>query len=226
MPISAAIRRGLLFFALASFSSLGAQPAWFAGALGGAATLSADAASQITSSTSAAALYKPENGPALQLFGGVHFTDYISLEVNYVFNSNPVALTELYNAAGTSSTYQDTRDSHQHSVSADLMIYFRKRTSRIRPYLALGAGLIRFRSKVDTLSTSPIPPPPPPPEITKTSAAVRFPVGIDIALGHHWSLRYSFTETIRQNPLSAALTPPAPRHLAIYQNLVGFLKTF
>src|SRR5438034_7527433 len=46
------------------------RPRSFAGVAAGIATLSADARSEITSSGADVSLYKPENGPALNIFVG------------------------------------------------------------------------------------------------------------------------------------------------------------
>jgi hypothetical protein len=216
----------LLLLALGQYSLLPAQSRYFLGAMGGVATLSADARSQIGSENSGLSLYKPENGPTVQLFGGLHLADYLSLEADYVWNRNDALLTSLRATGGSVQTYQQQRDSGQHGVSADLLVYFRKRDSRVRPYLAIGLGAIRFHSAARSLELSSADFAPPPAEFTSTALAVRFPVGIDVALRRGWWIRYSFVETIRQNPLSARLSPPGQRRLAIYQNLFGFVKYF
>jgi hypothetical protein len=41
-----------------------------------------------------------------------------------------------------------------------------------------------------------------------------------------WAFRYTFSETIRGNPVSARLSPPGQRNLATFQNLFGIVKTF
>ena len=45
-------------------------------------------------------------------------------------------------------------------------------------------------------------------------------------MGDQWSFRYSFSETITGNPISARLTPPGERNLANFQNLFGFVRRF
>src|SRR5579872_5114309 len=88
---------------LGAWTGLGAQTRYFVGVMGGVATLSADARSEITASSSAVSLYKPENGPTVQVFGGAHFTDYLSIEANYVWRENSVTLTSLFSGSGGSS---------------------------------------------------------------------------------------------------------------------------
>ena len=207
---------------LAATAGLPAQSRAFFGAMGGVATLSADARAEVAGGVSAAGLYKPENGAAAQVFGGVHFNDWISAEGNWVWNRNRVTLTS---AAGT-TFYQQERDSSQQGLSADLLGYFRGRKSRIRPYLAIGAGFIRFASSARATVVSSPAVAAPPASFASTAAAVRFPVGIDVVLYRGWALRYSFTETIRGNPISPRLTPAGQRNMAVYQNLVGFVKYF
>ncbi len=207
---------------LAGAAALPGQSRWFAGAMGGVATLSADARAEISGGLSAAGLYKPENGAAAQVFGGVHFNDWISAEANWVWNRNRVTLTSVAGA----TFYQQERDSSQQGLSADLLVYFRGRRSRIRPYLAFGAGFIRFASSARATQASSPAVAVPPSSFTSTAAAVRFPVGIDVVVHRGWTLRYSFTETIRGNPISPRLTPPGQRNMAVYQNLVGVVKYF
>jgi hypothetical protein len=59
-----------------------------------------------------------------------------------------------------------------------------------------------------------------------TRVVLRVAVGIDLALGDRWSVRYSFSETISGNPISARLTPPGERNLANFQNLFGVVRRF
>jgi hypothetical protein len=215
-----------LFVTITGGSILQAQGRSFLGLMGGVATLSADARSEGTAVPSAASLYKPENGPTIQVLGGRHLTDWLSVEGSYVWNTNDLTLTALAPVNGNTSSYEQKRDSSQQSASGDVLVYFRNRASRIRPYLAIGLGLIRLTSTERALQTTPLSPPVPPQKFTSTEPAVRFPVGIDISLWRGWAMRYSFTETIRANPISAQLSPPGQRHLAVYQNLFGFLKYF
>jgi hypothetical protein len=63
-------------------------------------------------------------------------------------------------------------------------------------------------------------------EIASTLVALRVAVGIDLAMGDRWSVRYSFSETISGNPVSARLTPPGERNLANFQNLFGVIRRF
>src|SRR5215831_1786837 len=53
------------------------RPRTFAGVAVGIATLSADARSEITAGGADVSLYKPENGPALNVFVGSHFHEYL-----------------------------------------------------------------------------------------------------------------------------------------------------
>src|ERR1051326_4753938 len=67
----------------------------YAGALGGISTLSADGRAFLTPTVSSTSLYKPENGPSLNLFAGIHLRDYLSIQGNYVWNRNDVTLVSL-----------------------------------------------------------------------------------------------------------------------------------
>jgi hypothetical protein len=63
-------------------------------------------------------------------------------------------------------------------------------------------------------------------EFDSFAPALRVAVGIDCALAEGWAIRYSFSETIRNNPASEQLSPPGQRNLANFQNLFGVFKTF
>ena len=192
---------------------------YFVAAMGGISTLSADGATQL-GSVNAVSLYTPENGPALNLAGGVHLNDWFSLQGNYVWNRNDLAITEIEGLA----SLQLDRHSSQNSAIADLLLYFRSRRSRIRPYLSVGSGFVRLRSEsagpvAGTLT-------PVPPQIDGVKWPLRVAVGIDLLFWRGWGFRYSFSETITGNPFSAALDPPGSRGLANFQNLFGFVKYF
>ena len=100
------------------------NPAWgqryFVSALGGISTLSADAATRLDSTNTAVALYKPANGPALNAAAGIHLNDWFSLQANYVWNRNNLAITEV---AGLSS-FEQARRSSQHAGIADVLLFF------------------------------------------------------------------------------------------------------
>ncbi len=226
MRILTSARVSCLLAALGACATATAESRYFLGAMGGVATLSGDARSQIGSGTAAVSLYKPENGPTLQFFGGLHLSNYASVQANYVWNRNDVLLTSLVTAGGTAQSYQQARESSQHGASGDLLIYFRDRQSRVRPFLAIGLGVIRFHSTATAPGTVSQGLAPPPAVFTSTALAVRFPVGIDVALHGGWFLRYSFTEIMRQNPVSEQLSPPGQRRMAIFQNLFGLVKYF
>jgi hypothetical protein len=62
--------------------------------------------------------------------------------------------------------------------------------------------------------------------IVSTTPALRVAVGLDILVAGGWSVRYSFSETLRHNAVSQALSPAAERNLANFQNLFGATKSF
>ncbi len=66
----------------------------------------------------------------------------------------------------------------------------------------------------------------PPEHFSSVRPALRVAVGIDVRLAHHLALRYSFSETIRHNDISAQLSPSGQRSLANFQNLFGLAFHF
>ncbi|MEO7157144.1 MAG: outer membrane beta-barrel protein, partial [Vicinamibacterales bacterium] len=199
-------------------ASAGAQPSprLFVGAVAGISTLSADARSEITPAEVNVSLYKPENGPALNLVFGVHFHDYLTVQANYVGNRNEVVLTSVRATDMGPAFYEQPRDVSQDAVVGDLLAYFRARRSALRPYLSVGLGVVRLQTR--GAGESQVRNAALPPSLQATRALLRVAVGIDVALGGTWSARYSFSESLSGNPISAQLSPPGQRSLANFQN--------
>ena len=196
----------------------------YGGAVAGISTLSADARSEVMSGRANISLYKPENGPALNLVFGLHLHDYVTVQANYVWNDNDVALTSVSTA--DSSFYEQPRTSSQHAGVVDLLLYFRDRRSVVRPYLSVGGGIVRLNTRPNGQPRATNAASPPPAHLHATNALLRVAVGIDIALGGGWRARYSFSESVSDNPFSKQLMPPGQRNLANFQNLFGVVRTF
>ena len=196
----------------------------YAGALSGLATLSADARTSTQARRAEVALYKPENGPTLNLFAGLHLRRYFSVQANYVWNRNDLTLFSSLVSKDGNAFHEQARASSQHAVIADALLYFRPQGDGVRPYLSTGVGLVRFESEAAGSATNPLAEPTG--DIASTKIALRVAVGIDLALGDAWSFRYSFSETISGNPISASLMPAGERNLANFQNLFGFVRRF
>jgi hypothetical protein len=199
--------RNLLALWLFVSVSLHAQDT-FAGAMGGIATLSADARTLGTPPVQASS-YKPENGASLLLFTGRHFTDYFSAQATYSTNRNDATLSSIDLARGRSSA-QNVRAT-LHTAGFEAMAYFRERNSRLRPYLSAGPVFTWLKAH---------------PGISDRSLGLRVGVGIDWRIHRRIDLRYNFSESLQGNALSAALTPRGERKLANFQNLWGVAFRF
>jgi hypothetical protein len=221
--------RFLLIFGIlmgASTAPCLARGKYFAGGLGGIATLSADHGADISGSSSALTAYGTENGPAFMIFFGRHFTDHISGQVTYGWNRNTITPDLVtFNGPGQSS-YSELRDTRQQSVMADFMLYFQKRSSFARPYLSVGTGWTRLESSLVRVVSVTGSPAMLPSDFSSSAPALRVAVGIDLFARKNWAFRYSFAETIRSNAISQRLTPPGPHDLASFQNLFGFTWQF
>jgi hypothetical protein len=66
----------------------------------------------------------------------------------------------------------------------------------------------------------------PPQSFSANMIALHVPVGIDVKLGKGWSFRYTFSETLSQNPISKRLSPEGQGNLKNFQNLFGFVRRF
>jgi hypothetical protein len=167
--------------------------------------------------------YDPANGGALNLFAGVHLHDYFSLQADYIWNRNDLIL----NSSSSSGTfYQESRSSSQHAGVFDLLIYFRPRHSRIRPYLSEGVGIAHLSSARERLVATGGSPALSPARFSSTDVVLRTHVGIDIKLTAKLDFRYSFSETLGHNEISKQLSPPGTHKLMNFQNLFGFLVHF
>lgn len=195
----------------------------FVGGLFGVSTLSADARALVDASAINVSLYGPENGPALNLFAGAHLTRYFTVQASYVWNANDLTLVSVAAAQGGQAFYEQRRNSRQHALVADALAYFRDFGSRLRPYLSVGAGVVRLETDAPEPSVNRRFEPPP--AISATRAVLRVAVGMDVALGD-WRFRYTFSESLSGNPISEELSPPAPRNLANFQNLFGIFRQF
>jgi len=198
----------------------------YVGALGGLATLSGDGRSILAGSSGQVSLYKPYNGPALNVFVGWDFSKYVSLQGNYIWNRNDLSLVSTSFGPAGISDYQQARNSQQNSAIADLLVYMRKRDSRVRPYLSGGTGLVHLKSSAEALNVMTGSPTIPPQEFSATHIGLRVAVGIDVRLRDGFSFRYSFSETLSSNPISSELLPPGLRRLKNFQNLFGLVKHF
>ena len=170
--------------------------------------------------------YKPENGPTFKSVAGRHFNDYLSLQATYGWNRNTLRLTSSESSGDRNAFYEQTRSATQHTALAEFLVYVRKKSKTVRPYLSVGVGAIHFNSGVSTIRSLIEEGVAAPGAISSTGLAVRSAVGIDVFIKGGWAFRFSFDETIRNNPISAQLNPPGERKLAHFQNLVGFVKTF
>ena len=197
----------------------------YAGTLAGVSTLSGDARAVTSPPDATLSMYKPENGLALDLFAGVHLARFFSVQANYIWNRNDLALVSSFVTPRGGGFYEQERHSAQHAIVADTLVYFRRRGSAIRPYLGTGLAIVRFtsgqprRTVMVDLSA-------PAGAFSATKVALRSHVGIDFKVSDCLAFRYSFSETISGNPISPHLTPPGTRGLANFQNLFGLVAQF
>jgi hypothetical protein len=212
---------GCLFPAL-----LRAQRQYYVGAVGGIAILSGAGQTVVTPSSAAVSLYSTRNGPAVNLLVGLHLSNYVSLQGNYIWNRNDLTLTSTAPAGFLQNFYQQPRSSSQNSVIADLLVYMRDRRSHVRPYLSGGFGVVHLRSSINGQSKSEGTPKVPPQEFSSTFPGLRVAVGMDVRIRGDWFFRYSFSETISSNGISAEMQPRPSGLLKNFQNLFGIVRTF
>ncbi len=167
----------VVFFGCCCAKAAHAQ--FYVGALGGVSTLSGDARSLISPGSSAFSSYDPNNGAAVEVVAGRHLSDYFTIQADYIWNRNALTLTSAaFN--GTQQAYQETRSSSQQSAMADLLVYFRKRDSRLRPYLSVGTGLVHFGSSRQQIEQALGNPVLPSRHFSSNLLALHVPVGIRV----------------------------------------------
>ncbi len=220
------LRWAILLVALSASVARARAQNFYVGGLGGISTLSADGRSILTPTTSQVSLYSPENGGALSGVAGWDFSPYVSVQANYIWNSNGLTLSSTSFGPGGASEYEEARSSQQMGVIGDLLVYVRRRGDRVRPYLSCGTGLEHFSSSLESLKLSTGSLTPPPANFSANNIALRVSVGIDLGIGRGWAFRYTFSELMTSNPISQALAPPGQRKLKNFQSLFGFVKHF
>jgi outer membrane protein with beta-barrel domain len=198
----------------------------YGGVLGGVSTLSGDARSLLNPGSTAFSSYDPSNGGAVEVLMGKHFSDYFSAQASYIWNSNDLTLTAASFNNGMQVGYQERRSSSQQSLIGDVLVYFRGRNSRLRPYLSVGTGFVHFASTQERLQQLVGTPALPPQGFSSNAIVLNVPVGIDVSLGRGWAFRYTFSETISQNPISDRLSPPGQHTFKNFENLFGFIRRF
>ncbi|MGH9494327.1 MAG: outer membrane beta-barrel protein [Candidatus Sulfotelmatobacter sp.] len=218
-----------MFAATSLLAILAAQPLraqTYAGFMGGVATLSGDARSIVNPSVTEFSSYNATNGVVLNGFAGRHLTDVFTVQADYVWNRNPLMLAAGAFNPPSVTGYQEERSSSQNSLFASVLVYFRQRKSRIRPYLSVGTGWVHLSSTVNSVSVVQGAAAIPPREFSANMIGLRVPVGIDVTLHRGWRFRYSFSETMTRNPISDQLSPPGPHSLKNFQNLFGIFREF
>jgi hypothetical protein len=203
-----------------------AQAQFYAGVLGGVSTLSGDARSLLSPDSTAFSSYDPRNGGAVEVLVGRHFSDYFTVQADYIWNGNGLTLTSATFNNGTQEGYQETRNSSQQGVIVDVLVYFRRRDSPLRPFLSVGTGFVHFGSSREQFQQVVGTPDPPSQRFGSNMIALHVPVGIDLNLGKGWIFRYTFSETLSKNPVSDRLSPPGQHSLKNFQNLFGFIRQF
>jgi hypothetical protein len=211
---------------LAGLGETRAPAQLYLGAAGGVSTLSSDARSGISSGSIAFSSYDPRNGGAVEILVGNHFSDYFTAQGEYIWNRNRLVSTSAAFIDGTEQAYREVRGSSEHSLLGDLLVYFRRRDSRLRPYLSVGSGVVHLSSSRERLDEILGAPQLPPKGFSSNTIALHVPVGMDVRLGKGWAFRYSFSETLGKNALSNQLSPPGQHSLKNFESLFGLLRQF
>src|SRR5215470_9864088 len=127
----------------------GAQRRPYIGVMGGVSTLSADARTDLDSNSATTSSYKPENGPTAGVYVGLHWSNYFSIQGDYLWNRNLLTLDSLAasTTGGGTSLYERRFQSRQHAVFGDALLYFRPRSSWVRPFLSVGTGVVHLTAE-------------------------------------------------------------------------------
>lgn len=217
----------LLGLLVAARPAASAQGRFYGGVLAGVSTISGDASSRIQPpNSSASSLYDPKNGLTFSAMVGRDVSEYVSVQANYLWNGNRLKFDSSSTTNGTLTAYEETRSSSQQRVLADVMVYFRVRGSRFRPYLGVGTGWVHFRSDQEQVMQSVGTLALPARTFSSDMVALHTPVGLDVKLGSGWKFRYAFSETLTRNPISERLSPPGSHRLMSFESLFGIVRQF
>lgn len=211
---------------------LGGQPRPYVGAMSGVSALSHDARVVLGPEAAATSSYRPENGFTSDVFVGLHWNDYLSVQADYLVSRNALTLSGVQvstSSAGVATgngaaLYEREFQSRQNAVLGSALLYFRARSSWVRPFLSVGTGFVRLSADPRTPGISNGIKPPGP--FGTTEPALHVSVGIDLKIRNGWGFRYSFAETTSANPISSQQAPPGLRRLANFRNLFGVVKYF
>jgi len=190
----------LRIFLLPLLISSAAHAQVFFTGLGGAAALSRDASA--LAAPVSAANYDAKVGGAFSFAGGFRFNDWISAQAVYTWNKNRVTSNQVLGSV----FIERQQTAPQNTLGADALLYFRRRSSFVRPFLSAGPAWVHV--------------------LSQDKLGLRVAVGVDVTIKSGWGVRYTFTETMSPNPFGAALSPPATHHLMNFQNLAGVIKVF
>lgn len=198
----------------------------YAGIMGGIATLSGDGSAIVTPSRASTSLFDPKNGGAAEIFAGIHPFEYVSLQADYVWNRNNVVLISTSGEPAVLNFFREPESITQNAFLGNVLVYFRRRSSRIRPYLSEGGGAVLLHSRFSSGAIVEGSPLLPPATSDHASVALRTLVGIDVRLRGRWYFRYSFGETITRNMLGDKVVPAQHRIPKNFQNLFGLYFQF
>ncbi len=169
---------------------------------------------------------RSQNGGDVSVLLGKHFSDYMSAQTSYTWNENELSLSSGSSGNGSQQAYQETRSSSQQTMLGNVLVYFRARNSRLRPYLSVGTGFVHFASTRESLPQVLGAPTLLPRHFASNLIVLNVPVGMDVNLGRGWDFRYTFSETISSNPISDRLSPSGQHSFKNFQNLFGFVRRF
>lgn len=193
----------------------------YVGGVGEITALTGAASSAPSDGGLSVAQYSPRNGPGVQLFAGLHLNNWISVQGNYFWRTNKVGVSSTSSTPGM--YFSEMRDSSQIGGIIDALVYFRPLSSRIRPFLGVGAGILRLsspRSNIDLLGSEATLPAA---EFSSVRPVLDVPVGADLYLTRRLAFRYSFSEMRRSNDFAQQLVPRGSSALLDFQNMFGFV---
>src|SRR5688572_28483194 len=84
----------------------------------------------------------------------------------------------------------------QHAGVVDLLLYFRNRRNWVRPYLSAGIGAAHTRADLRVTHLEG--------KETSVDVVMRVAVGVDLLLKGNLRFRYSFSESLVDNPFAAS----------------------
>jgi hypothetical protein len=190
---------------------------WEFGGAGGGSLYKSETITNASGSASAGF----DTGYAVSVLLGHNKYNYVGGEIRYTYQNSNMKLS----AGGTKATFS----SLSHAVHYDLLLHFRPRGSKIRPFLAIGGGAKFYRGTGTEVVFQPLSNIALLTHTQETQGLISTGAGVKIQIAEHLSFRAEVRDYITPFPkkvIEPVFATSAPDWLHNFVPLVGISYTF